>query len=514
MPQDDPEHVAHGAAVPPRPRRNALAVALLISIGLAGLDSAIVTTMVPPLVAELGGLDSFSWIFSVYVVASAATVTIAGRLADLHGRKPLLLASMALFLTGSLLCALAWSMPSLIGFRVVQGIGAGGLVSLSQTVAGDMFSLGQRAKFVTALSVVHGLTGLCGPLIGTVAVAHVSWRWLFLAGLPPGLLAGVLMLGWSEQKPNRRPRFDVAGTLLFVLATLTLLLAIEQNWQGLRLLVASALLVVASALFLAFVKREHIAFEPIVPTWLLHNQFIGAVCAVRIIAGVTLSGVLVCLPFFAEAASGSARAGPGPLLVALLVGWPAGSAASGWLCLVLGFRGSALIGAFASGMSGLTLALASTDGSPAVIVLCVGGIGAANGLLIQSTQIGVQAAARHHQRGVVTGTLLYARTIGMAIGAGLLGSLVDETLATRMASAPAELATKLPSSADGVIGFIRDPSGDPRGQAYLQQALQHVSDSVFWGVAFLSVLATLLVLTVGWRSYLTESPTGQTRTPP
>src|SRR3954468_24251335 len=204
----------------------------MLSTGLVAIDATVIATAVPSVVAELGGFSSFPWLFSIYLLAQAVTVPVYGKLADLFGRKPVILVGIGLFLLGSVLCGAAWSMGALIAFRAVQGLGAGAVQPILMTIVGDLYSLQERAKVQGYIASVWGICSVVGPTLGGVFSEYVSWRWIFFVNIPLCLLAGAMIARrFTEQVERRRPRIDYAGAVLLTAGLTLLILGLLEGGQ-------------------------------------------------------------------------------------------------------------------------------------------------------------------------------------------------------------------------------------------------------------------------------------------
>jgi EmrB/QacA subfamily drug resistance transporter len=414
-----------------RSERGPVLIGIMLSTALVAIDATVIATAVPSVVAELGGFSEFPWLFSVYLLAQAVTVPVYGKLADVFGRKPVMLVGIGLFLVGSVLCGVAWSMGALIAFRAVQGLGAGAVQPMAMTIVGDLYSLQERAKVQGYIASVWGISSVVGPTLGGVFSEYVSWRWIFFVNIPLCLVAGATIgLRFHERLERRHPRIDYAGAgVLTVALTLLILGLLEggQAWawgspQGIVVLAAGAVLLGA------FVLIERRADDPVVPLRLLRNRLLVTTNLVAACVGAILLGLTSYVPTFVQDVLGTGPLVAGFALAALTLGWPISASQSGRLYLRIGFRATALIGAAVVVLgSGLLLLLdASTT------VLQVGAtsfvIGLGMGFCAAPTLIAAQSAVQWQQRGVVTGTNMFFRSTGSAVGVAVFGAIVNATL--------------------------------------------------------------------------------------
>ncbi len=285
-------------------RLRLITLGILLSIFLASVEGTIVSTAMPTIVSQLGGLSIYSWVFAMYMLTSTTTVPIYGKLSDVFGRKQVFLVAMLLFLAGSVLCGLASSMEQLIFFRAVQGIGAGGVLPLTFTIIGDLFSFEQRARMQGLFSGVWGVSSIIGPLIGGFLVDQISWQWVFYINLLPGVIAIALVwFPWknSASRKNTMPAIDVAGAGLLTIGIICLLLGLDKLGQarGGLLLGASAILFGA----LAWVERR--AADPILPLRLFRDRLFTISILHGILSGWAMFGSLTYVPLFVQAVLGT-----------------------------------------------------------------------------------------------------------------------------------------------------------------------------------------------------------------
>ena len=408
-------------------------IGVMLSTALVAIDATVIATAVPSVVADLGGFTQFPWLFSVYLLAQAVTVPVYGKLADVFGRKPVMLVGIGLFLIGSVLCGCAWSMGALIAFRAVQGLGAGAVQPMSMTIVGDLYSLAERAKVQGYLASVWGVSSVVGPTLGGVFSEYVSWRWIFFVNIPLCLVAAAT-IGWKfhERVERRRPRIDYAGAAVLTVALTLLILGVLEGGQAWAWGSPQSVAVLAAGAVLlgVFVAIERRAADPVVPLRLLRNRLLVATCLVAACVGAVLLGLTSYIPTFVQDVLGSGPLVAGFALAALSIGWPLSASQSGRVYLRIGFRLTALIGASVVVLGSALLLLLDESTS----VLQVGAtsfvIGLGMGFSAAPTLIAAQSAVQWEERGVVTGSNMFFRSAGSAIGVAVFGAVVNGTLGT------------------------------------------------------------------------------------
>ncbi|WP_434620066.1 MFS transporter [Arthrobacter sp. A5] len=411
-----------------RSERGPILIALMLSTGLVAIDSTIVATAVPSIVHDVGGFSSFPWLFSAYLLAQAVSVPVYAKLSDLVGRKPIILTGIGLFLLGSILCGVAWSMPALIAFRVLQGLGAGAVQPMAITIAGDIYSLAERAKVQGYLASVWAISSVVGPTLGGVFSSLGIWRGIFLVNVPLCLLAGWMIIRtFHENIECTRHRVDYLGAgLLTVSLSLMILGALEggQAWAW-NSPVSIAVFAVGSVVFAVFLLVERRAAEPVLPPWVVSRRLLTTTALVAFGVGAVLLGLSSYVPTFLEGALSTSPILAGLALAALTLGWPISASQSGRLYLRIGFRTTGLIGISVSVVGTAVLALTAS----APNVLMVAGscfiIGLGLGLVATPTLIAAQSSVEWNERGVVTGTNLFARSIGSALGVAVFGAVAN-----------------------------------------------------------------------------------------
>jgi MFS family permease len=400
----------------------------MLTTGLVAIDSTIVATAVPSIVHDVGGFASFPWLFSAYMLAQAVSVPVYAKLSDMVGRKPIVLAGIGLFLLGSVLCGLALTMPALIAFRVLQGLGAGAVQPMAITIAGDIYSLRERAKVQGYLASVWAISSVVGPTLGGVFASLGIWRGIFFINIPLCILAGwMLIRTFHENIERARHRIDYLGSALLTGAmTLLILGALEggQAWAW-NSPVSIAVFGGGAILLVLFVLAERRAAEPVLPLWVVSRRLLLTTTLVSFGVGAIILGLTSYVPTYLEGSLSVSPVLAGLALAALTIGWPISASQSGRLYLRIGFRNTATIGILISVTGASVLAL--TAHTPTVLLVAASCfvVGLGMGLVATPTLISAQSSVEWNERGVVTGTNLFARSIGSALGVAVFGAVAN-----------------------------------------------------------------------------------------
>ena len=414
-----------------RSERGPILLALMLSAGLIAVDATILATAVQSVVADLGGFNQFPWLFSSYLLAQAVSVPIYAKLSDMIGRKPILLFGIVLFLVGSIACGFAWSMPALIVFRAVQGLGAGAVAPMTQTVAGDIYTVEERAKVQGYMASVWAAASVLGPVLGGVFSQFVSWRWIFFINIPLCLIAGALLLrNYRERAERSDRRVDVLGAAVLTIGLTAVILALIEGghgweWVSLPSLGLAALGIAALAVFARSTRR---ASEPILDLGLLKLPVVWAPTCISACVGALLTGFTAFAPSYLELTAGSPPLVAGLSVAACTLGWPLAASMSGRLYLRWGFRRTALIGSTIAALGAVALVLVAPWPDPLRIAVCAFCIGFGIGWTATPTLIAAQASVEWNQRGAVTGLNVFARTAGGAIGVAIYGAISNAVI--------------------------------------------------------------------------------------
>ncbi|MFI9413000.1 MDR family MFS transporter [Nocardia gamkensis] len=432
------------ASVGLRSERGAILGSLMLATALVALDSTVIATAVLTITDSLGGFAQFPWLFSIYLLAQAVTVPIYGKLADTVGRKPVILFGIAMFALGSLLCGVATSMLGLIVFRAVQGIGAGAIQPMTMTIAGDLYTLSERAKVQGYLASVWAMSSVAGPLLGGLFAEYVSWRWIFLINLPLCALAGwMLVRNFAEAAPRRRQSVDYPGAALLAVGAGALILGLLEGGQAWAWSspVSVAIFAGGVLLLVLFGLVERRARNPILPLWVFTRRVVIASSLVSVLIGAVLLGATSYVPTFTQGVLGTGALVAGLTVGALTLGWPLAASQAGKVYLRIGFRATALIG---SGLAALgtasTLLITEHSALWQVAASCFV-IGTGMGLVATPTLIAAQTSAEWTERGVVTSANMFARSIGSAVGVAVFGAIVNSRVGHTDHPLPAALAS-------------------------------------------------------------------------
>jgi EmrB/QacA subfamily drug resistance transporter len=458
----------------------------MLGTALIALDATILATAVPSVVSDLGGFSQFPWLFSIYVLAQAVSVPIYGKLADQVGRKPIMLFGIGLFVLGSVLCGLAWSMPVLIAFRTVQGLGAGAIGPMGMTIIGDIYTVAERAKVQGYVASVWGIASVVGPTIGGLFTDYLGWRAIFAVNIPVGVIAAwMLWRNFDESVSVTRHKIDFAGAATLAVGASFIILGLLEGgvlwgWASAPSLV---IFIAGTGILTIFVFIERRAREPVLPGWAFTRRiFVGVYIAAMAVGMLTL-GLSSYVPMFVQEVLGTSALIAGFSLAAMSLGWPVASSQAGRLYLKIGFRNTALIGG-AFGVAGAaSLLLLNGHSSPLQVGASCAMIGVGMGLISSPTLVAAQSVVGWEQRGVVTATNMFARSMGSAIGTAIFGALANAALRRH-----------------GVTGGATNQTADGVPKLALTDAVHHV----FLGATFVCLLLVLAIMVIPRRVQTTD----------
>lgn len=484
-----------------RTRRRVVTAGVLLGMFLAALEVTVVGTAMPTVIASLGGLDRYSWVFSAYLLASTVTVPVWGRLSDLFGRRPLYLAGIGLFLIGSALSGMSGSITELIVFRAVQGLGAGGLIPLGLTINGDIYTVRERTKIQGLFSGAWGVASLIGPFAGGFITDQLSWRWVFYINIPFGLAAAVIVgLALAEPKLSARPSIDYAGAAWLALAvTLLLIVLVESGselaWTSPPMALAIAGFIISSALFIWTERR---AREPIIPFTLFKNRVVSVGSITSLMIGMAMFGALSFIPLFVQGVLGGSATTAGTMLTPLLLGWVVLAIVGGRLMLRIGYRPTVLSGLAVLAASFVILSMIGRETPTAWLLVDMALMGAGMGLVVLTLLIATQSSVERSLLGIATSVNQFSRSIGGAIGVAVMGTILTASLVSHLEEI--QKATGLPEAE--VDHIVHNPSAliEPVARAALptslltsmESALADALHNVFVAGVMMSVLGLII----------------------
>jgi EmrB/QacA subfamily drug resistance transporter len=421
--------------------------ALMLGMFLAALDQTIVSTALPTIVGDLGGLNHFSWVVTSYLLASTVSTPLYGKLGDMMGRKPVFLAAILIFLAGSVLAGLSQTMIQLIGFRALQGIGAGGLMVGAQAIIADIVPPRERGRYMGLIGSVFAVASVAGPLLGGFFVDNLSWRWVFYVNLPIGALAVVVVVTRLHlHTPTVRHRIDYLGAGLLAGGVSALILL--TTWGGNQYAWGSATIVglgvVGVGLLVLFVWQETRAEEPILPLSLFRSSVFSVANSMGFTIGMTLFGAIVFIPLYLQLVYGASATGSGLRLLPLMAGLLTAAILSGrWISRVGRYKAFPIAGTATLVVGMFLLSRLSVGTAPwlASVYMLVVGIGI--GLVMQVLVLVVQNDVQPKDIGVATSTATFFRSVGGAFGVAIFGAIFATRLADQLKLLPHAVTAKL-----------------------------------------------------------------------
>ncbi|MGV3465406.1 MAG: MFS transporter [Heyndrickxia sp.] len=398
--------------------RTLVMISIVLAMLTSSIDTTIMNTTMPTIAKELGRFDLYAWSFASYMISSTILSPVAGRLSDLFGRKKVFGTGIILFLIGSLLCGLSSSMIQLIIFRGLQGIGAGFMIPFPAIIAGDLFSIEKRGKIQALFTGMWGLSAVLAPLLGSIFVEYLTWRWIFFVNLPVCLISFLTLLPYQEQYQPKKANVDYLGAILFA-AGITFLLfdTVVKHNKVVYLIIGAALLVI----FYFYEKKQ---VSPIVPLSMFKNKTVTQININTFIGTIALFGTSSFIPLFLQKIAGLSLFMSGVALLGSAIGWMAAAVPAGKWILKYGYRMLLIIGNILLFVSGIFLMLLNAN-QGFFYVFCVMIVqGLAFGLLSTVGMIGVQQLVGGHERGISTSFFMFCRNMGTAIGVTIMGALL------------------------------------------------------------------------------------------
>ncbi len=470
-----------------RTRRPLVVASVIAGMFMIAIEATIVSTAMPRIAAQLGDVHLYSWVFASFLLTQTATTVVFGKLSDLYGRKPVLLVGIAIFLVGSILCGFAWSLPSLIAFRLIQGVGAGSIQPVGITVVGDLYPAHERGKVQGYLASIWGISSVLGPLAGGLIIQHVSWAWIFWINVPVGLASAAGFIAFlHEDVAHERRSIDTTGAALFTVAVASLMVALTEVGTGdaATASAAGSIFVVSCVLF---VVQERRAKDPMLAFGLWTHRPIATANAATLLSGIVMIGLTTFLPMYVQGVLNRTPLVAGFALTMMVMGWPIGATLAAKNFSRFGLRATLLFGATLIPLGTIAFVLLGPASSP---VLAGGGsllTGFGMGFLSTAAIVIVQDSVGWAERGAATASNIFSRNLGATLGATVLGAVLNISLAHGRggtAVGPDDLR------------HLLDRSGTVLADAATRAALGQSLHLTFWAVFAVGVLTLLFALLV------------------
>ncbi|SMG56212.1 drug resistance transporter, EmrB/QacA subfamily [Paraburkholderia susongensis] len=397
----------------------------MASMAMVAIEATIVSTAMPQIVSQLGDLHLYSWVFSSFLLTQTAMTVIFGKLADLYGRKPVILVGIAIFLAGSVLAGFAWSMPAMIVFRLIQGVGAGAIQPVTLTIVADLYPARERGKVQGYLASVWAISAVVGPMVGGFIIHNLSWAWIFWMNVPIGLASAAGFIAFlREAERHARPSIDFSGAALFMAAIAALMMAL--TYAGDNALTQASLAGGAFVLCVfLFVLQERRAAEPMISFALWSRRPIAACNSSTVLAGMILMGATTFLPMYVQGVLHRSPVVAGLALTMMMVGWPTGATLAAKSFHRIGLRRILIGGSAFVPLGAVLLLFLSPGASPLVAAFASLVMGFGMGTSSVSSLVLIQEIVGMEERGSATASNLFSRNLGSTLGATLFGAVLN-----------------------------------------------------------------------------------------
>ena len=502
---------------PSASKRNLAVAGVMLVIFLFAIDATIVSTSMPTIVAKLGGLELYSWVFSIYMLTSALTTPLFGKLADLFSHRHLMLIGIGIFVLGSTLCGAAQSMEMLVLFRAIQGLGGGAIYALAFIVVGVLFPPQQRAKMQGIISSIWGISSILGPLAGGLIVEHTSWRWVFFVNLPITAIAiGLIAVGLKEEKVERHtPKLDLVGASTLLLGLMLMFYALSRSAHTRQPLNAELLSILALSMviliFFYFIERR--AEEPILPLDLFRLNLYRTSTLVAALSAMGVFGAISYLPLYLQGVLGMSASGAGMILLLLSLGWTAGSLIAGHGINRLGYRRVAGAGMTCMAIGFGIFVVTVHPVSLLLVLLASLLIGLGMGTANLTTLVAAQNAVPIRRIGVATSTLMLFRTFGGAFCISLMGTVLFNRMQQGLEKIGSGLSATLRDKVANPQNLLEPATRASIPPEFLPQLIDLLANSIWY--AFLTALLLMIIgcaVSIGMGSYTpanTPRPNGK-----
>jgi EmrB/QacA subfamily drug resistance transporter len=469
---------ANGFRSLPRPQVIWTLIGVMLAMFLSSLDQTIVSTAMPRIITDLGGFSHYTWITTIYIITSAVTIPVAGKLIDMYGRKPFYIAGLIIFISSSFACGLSDTMTQLVIFRGVQGIGGGTMMANAITVMGDLFPPIERGKYQGYISIATGLSAIIGPSIGGLLTDTLSWHWIFFVNVPLGILVVILFIKFfpKSRPDNSRHNLDYFGLIVLIFTIVPIMLALswsssEYTWSSPQIV---GLFIFSAAMLGLFIFIENRACEPIIPLSLLKNRIVAISNLVIFFTAIAMFSCIIFIPLFCQGVLGISATTSGNLLIPMLIGMIISSVVSGQILSRTGghYRIQCLIGVFLITLGTFLLSRLTVNTSyPTVIGYeLITGVGL--GMNMPIFTIAVQNAVPYKMLGVASASVPFFRSIGGAFGLSILNSFMNSSFAP-------DFINRIPADAKSVVSIEKLASIAQNPQALVSAGAQTQLQEMF-----------------------------------
>jgi EmrB/QacA subfamily drug resistance transporter len=479
-------------------QRNLVVTGVMLVIFLFAIDATIVSASMPTIVARLGGLELYSWVFSIYMLTSALATPIFGKLSDLFSRRNLMLVGIGIFVLGSTLCGAARSIEMMVLFRAIQGLGGGAIYALAFIIVGVLFPPDQRAKMQGIISSIWGIASILGPLAGGIIVEHWNWRWIFFVNLPITAVASILIvIGLKEDDVEKRaPQLDIKGAATLLMGLLLLFYALARSGHSVQPLNSETIviMVAAMAVFALFFRIERRAQEPIVPLDLFRLHLFTASVIVATLSSMGVFGAITYLPLYLQGVIGISASRAGLVLLILSLGWTAGSLLAGHGMNRLGYGVVAAAGMALIALGYVFFVFPDVRPGMVAVVISASAIGTGMGLANLTTLVATQTAVWNHRIGVATSTIMLFRTFGGAFAVSVMGTVLlyqmEKSLKRIAGAADVGLSASLRDKLSHPQNLLEPATRELIPLELLPQLVEALGDAISY--AFLTMFVLML----------------------
>lgn len=408
--------------------RGFVIASVMASMAMIAMEATIVSTAMPQIAGQLGDLNLYSWVFSSFLLAQTTMTVIFGKLSDLYGRKPILMIGIAIFLVGSVLAGFATSMPAMILFRLLQGIGAGAVQPVAMTVVADLYPARERGKVQGYLASVWAISAVVGPIAGSLIVHVLSWSWIFWINVPVGILAAAGFVVFLKEKVEKRVEtIDFLGAGLFAATIGALMIGLTEIDGGSELRILGAFAIFLTA-FIVFLWHESRTPHPMVSLPLWRKRPIAAANAATLLSGMSVMGLTTFLPIYVQLVLQRSAVEAGLALTMLLVGWPVAATLASRTFHRFGIRRLMIVGSVLAPAGASLFLFLDASSSPLIAALGSLVMGFGMGLMSITALILIQEIVDWKERGSATASNVFSRNLGSTLGAAVLGAVLNYKL--------------------------------------------------------------------------------------